>query len=177
MQRTRTFLAATLLASAWVSPAVVACREPMDPVGVSHKDTPPPEAASGVASASASTWAHASSVASWPRANGLRFVSHGHWFGRYDADVHVKGGASAYAVLAPGSRLPEGTVIAEVLVERTAGLPGPIFSMEKTASGWIYVEVDARRNEVRRGRLEPCVTCHLQVADQDELFGLPPPPK
>lgn len=172
MQRSRTLPAATLLGLAWASPALLACREPMDPVGLSHKDTPPPAVASSASSA-APTWAHASTVASWPRINGQRFPSHGHWFGRYDADVHVKGASSAYASLAPGSRLPEGTVVAELLVERTAGLPGPVFAMEKTAAGWVYVEVDARRNELRRGRLEPCVTCHLQVADQDELFGVP----
>ena len=129
------------------------------------------------ASSSLSAWPYASAFAKWPRANGQRFKSEGHWFGRYDADLHVDGDAKGYASLGPGSRVAEGTLIVEVLVERGSGLDGPIFSMEKTKGGWVYVEVDARRREVRRGRLDPCVTCHAQVADQDELFGVPPSAK
>lgn len=161
-----------VLGCGWASPFAFACREPMDPVGVSHKDTPPPASASS-AIASGTPWSYATVASTWPRANPQRFVSHGHWFGRYDADIHVKGSAAEYVALGPGGKVKEGTVVVEILVERISELPGPVFAMEKTAAGWIYVETDARRNEVRRGRLEPCVTCHAQVADQDELFGVP----
>lgn len=162
-----------LLGCCWASPLAFACREPMDPVGVSHKDTPPPASVSSGSSSAGTPWSYATVASTWPRANPQRFVSHGHWFGRYDADIHVKGSAEEYVALGPGAKVKEGTVVAEILIERGSQLPGPVFAMEKTAAGWVYVETDVRRNEVRRGRLEPCVTCHAQVADQDELFGVP----
>ncbi len=166
------------VAVALVAGPFVACREPMAPVGYSHSDGPPPTpTATPSASTSLSAWPHASAFAKWPRANGQRFKSEGHWFGRYDADLHVDGDAKGYRELGPGAKVAEGTTVVEVLVERGSGLDGPIFSMEKTKGGWVYVEVDVRRREVRRGRLEPCVTCHAQVADQDELFGVPPSAK
>jgi hypothetical protein len=151
-----------------------ACSPPMEPVGYTPLATAPkPAPPMPSASSSARPWASLDASRAWPKANAKRFVSNGHLFGRYEADIRVNDtGKDAYSKLAPGSRLPVGTKIA-VPLATADGTPGPTFAMEKEASGWAYVETDARGALLRRGRLSPCVECHAHVADQDELFGVP----
>jgi len=150
----------------------LACSPAMEPVGITpaHSMKAPPAPS---ASASAPTWKHAAELPKLPRANAKRFPSAGHLFGRYDADIFVNEPARAsYASVAPGSSAPVGAIVVEVHTEHD-GTPGPVFAMEKGASGWTYVELDARLRIQRQGRLSPCVECHAHVASQDELFGVP----
>jgi hypothetical protein len=117
-------------------------------------------------------------VPDWTRANTRRFPSTGHLFGRYDADIRVNDvAATGYATISPGRTLPLGAIVVKVHVpkgtaqESTA--PAPMFAMEKGSEGWTYVETDDDGRVVRRGRLQPCASCHSHVASQDELFGVP----
>jgi hypothetical protein len=144
----------------------------MEPVGLSTGGKPAPAASSAAPGASA--WAEASSIKGWTRANARRFLSTGHWFGKYDADVFVNETAAATypSVVAPGASASVGAKIAKVHLLHD-GTPGPVLAMEKDASGWSYVEMDAAMRVQRRGRLSPCVDCHSHVANQDELFGVP----
>ncbi|MGZ3417599.1 MAG: hypothetical protein ACXVEF_03255 [Polyangiales bacterium] len=163
------------IAFALVAGSVLACATaPMEPVGYTPLGNAPKAAAPAPsASSSARPWANLEAARSWPKANAKRFVSAGHLFGRYEADIRVNDtGKEGYSALAPGARLPVGTMIALFLASPD-GTQGPTFAMEKEASGWAYVETDARGGMVRRGRLSPCVECHAHVADQDELFGVP----
>lgn len=154
--------------------ASLACPGPREPIGYTPM-TAEPSAAAPRASASSAPkkWAAADASSAWTKANAKRFVSRGHLFGRYEADIHVDAtAAEPYARVAPGVTLPVGSKIAERMMTHD-GVPGPIFAMEKEASGWMYVETDARGVLLRRGRLSPCVECHAHVASQDELFGVP----
>jgi hypothetical protein len=166
-------VSARLLAGLGVVGAVIAaCSPAMEPVGITPAhQLPPPPAPS--ASASTPAWSHAAEVANYPRVNAKRFPSSGHFFGRYDADVFVGQAARAsYASIAPGSSLPVGSIVVEVHTDHD-GKTGPVLAMEKGASGWTYLELDARLRVQRQGRLSPCVECHGHVASQDELFGVP----
>lgn len=146
----------------------------MEPVGFSSGSKPAPAASSAAPKPSA--WSAASGLTSmtgWTRANAKRFLSTGHWFGRYDADVFVNDEARApYANVAPGTSASVGAKIAKVHLTRD-GVAGPVLAMEREASGWVFVEMDAAMRVLRRGRLSPCVECHAHVASQDELFGVP----
>jgi hypothetical protein len=151
-----------------------ACGGAPEMIGVTPFSTPPKEApAAASASSSAKPWPLFQAAKSWPTANAKRFVSAGHLFGRYEADVRVEPTVKdAYLSIAPGAKLPVGAKIAMFMVGAD-GSPGQTFAMEKEATGWAYVETDARGMQLRRGRLSPCVECHVHVADQDELFGVP----
>ena len=144
----------------------------MEPVGVtahSTSATAPPVSAS----ASVPVWSRALELKKFTRANAKRFPSTGHLFGKYDADVLVNETArAAYASVAPGSSAPPGSLIVKVHVTHD-GTPGPVFAMEKSQTGWTYLEMDAAMHVQRKGRLSPCVECHTHVATQDELFGVP----
>lgn len=145
----------------------------VEPVGVTTAYGDRVEPTPSAAVVRAPTWPHASAVAEWPRANARSFVSQGHLFGRWVADVHVSPAASsAYANVGPGSALPVGAVVAEILRGKDDAR-GPIFAMEKSEAGWRYLEVAADGTVLRDGRGAPCVDCHAHVASQDELFGIP----
>lgn len=160
-----------------VALALSACgpSEPAPLVGVSRLSGAPP----GVGSASTAPparrgppWPHLAAAAKWAKASAHPFTSQGHLFGRYEAEILVNEPAAApYASLAPGGKLPSGAVVAERL--SAEGGAGPIFAMERGEAGWTYVEIAEDGVELRRGRLEPCVSCHAGMASQDELFGLP----
>lgn len=153
---------------------VLACAPAGPDLAINTPYTTPAVASSASASSSASTWSHFAEVRAWPKANARRFSSSGHFFGRYDADIHVNAlGAPAYSSIAPGKSLPIGAVVAKVHAPQNADGPAPILAMEKLDDGWSYVEIDEAGHEHRRGRLHPCIDCHLQVASQDELFGVP----
>jgi hypothetical protein len=149
-----------------------ACAPAMEPVGYTpHSATV--SAAPPSASASVPVWSRAASVKKFTRANARRFVSSGHLFGKYDADVYVNDVArTSYAGVAPGTNAPNGSLIVSVHVTRD-GAPGPVFAMEKSASGWTFIDMDAEMHVLRTGRISPCVECHTHVASQDELFGVP----
>lgn len=139
----------------------------MTPHSTTAKAAPPS------ASATVPVWSQASAVKKFTRANAKRFVSNGHLFGKYDADVLVNDAArDAYANVAPGTSAKAGALIVEVHTLKD-GTPGPVFAMEKSASGWTYLDMDAGMHVQRKGRISPCVECHTHVASQDELFGVP----
>jgi hypothetical protein len=124
-------------------------------------------------SASVPVWSHASSLKKFTRANARRFPSAGHLFGKYDADVLVNDAArETYASVVPGITAPPGSLIVEVHLLHD-GTSGPVFAMERSATGWTYIEMDAAMHVQRKGRISPCVECHTHVATQDELFGVP----
>jgi hypothetical protein len=110
----------------------------------------------------------------WTHANGRRFTSKGHYFGRLDADVFANAiAAPVYSTLQPGSALPEGGIVVKVHRELNGSAPGPILALERRADGVAFVEMDAFGRVKREGRIEPCVGCHAQVASQGEMFGIP----
>jgi hypothetical protein len=169
---------------AWLGPCVIgasllaACgpSEPAPLVGVSRLSGAPP----GVGASSASSgparrgppWPYLAASAKWAKASGHPFLSQGHLFGKYQAEIVVnEAAATPYAALGPGGALPAGAVVAEVLT--LDGAKGPTFAMERGEGGWSFVEIGADGAELRRGRLEPCVSCHAGMASQDELFGAP----
>lgn len=169
----------TLLAAALIAAAVLAgcgAAEQGPVVGVSRLSGGPPVSASASASGNAKrgpVWASWAAAQKWPKASARSFTSQGHLFGRYVAEIVVnEAAAGPYAALAPGATLPAGAVVAEVL-STASGAPGPTFAMERTEAGWTFVELGEAGEELRRGRLEPCVSCHSVVASQDELFGVP----
>lgn len=149
-----------------------ACSPAMEPVGVTpHSATA--KAAPPSASQTVPVWSQAAAVKKFTRANARRFVSSGHLFGKYDADVLVSDAArESYATVAPGTTMPKGALIVEVHVARD-GSPGPVFAMEKSDTGWTYLEMDSGMHVQRKGRISPCVECHSHVSSQDELFGVP----
>lgn len=144
----------------------------MENVGYTpHSSKPPPPPPS--ASAGPPVWSRAPELKKLTRANARRFVSTGHLFGKFDADVFVNDIARAsYGTVAPGTSAPPGSLLVKVHLLRD-GTPGPVFAMEKSAAGWSYIEMDAAMHVQRKGRLSPCVECHTHVASQDELFGVP----
>jgi hypothetical protein len=148
--------------------------EPEPVVGVSRLSGPPPGPPLPSATPRAGkTWPSFAAAKKWPRASDHAFTSPGHLFGRYTAEIAVNDvAASAYATVAPGVKLPVGAIVAEPMWSET-GAPGPTFAMERGEAGWTYVEIAEDGLELRRGRLEPCVSCHGAMASQDELFGVP----
>jgi len=143
-------------------------------VGVTPLSSSTDKPAASSSAAPPPTWTHLASLKSYTRANAQRFVSGGHLFGRYAADILVnEAGAKAYAAIAPGKTLPVGAVVAMVHANKTGDAMGPIFAMEKRDDGWSYVETDDAGHVLRSGKLHPCVDCHAHVVSQDELFGVP----
>jgi hypothetical protein len=151
---------------------VAACSPAMENVGYTpHGSKPPPPPPS--VSAPRPVWSKAPAVKKFARANGKRFPSTGHLFGKYDADIYVNETAQkAYETVTPGATAPSGSLIVQVHLTRD-GTPGPVFAMERSESGWTYLEMDAEMHVQRKGRISPCVECHTHVATQDELFGVP----
>jgi hypothetical protein len=67
--------------------------------------------------------------------------------------------------------LPDGSVIAMFHQSRDGATGGPVYVMEKKASEWTFVALDAE-GAVTSENLNVCALCHRGgVADQ--LFGLP----
>ncbi len=161
------------MVTALASPlAIPACGPALEPVGLSTGGRLPDAPPSASATA-APKWTHAASLRAWPASNAKRFPSNGHFFGRFDADVHANDLArEAYATLGPGTTMPVGAVVAEILVAKD-GTPGPILGMVKGDAGWTFVEAQADGTVVRSGALSPCVECHGHVSSQDWLFGVP----
>ncbi len=164
--------AALLVASVLITACGASDR---DVIGVTRLSGAPPRA---VASASATarpgpTWPSWAPSKKWTQANARAFVSEGHLFGRYVAEIVVNDVAAApYAALAPGATLPRGAIVAEVM-STPGGAPGPMFAMERGEAGWAFVEVSETGQELRRGALEPCASCHGEAQSQDSLFGVP----
>jgi len=149
--------------------------EPGPVVGVSRLSGGPPipVATSSANAKRGPVWASWAAAKAWPKASARAFSSQGHLFGRYVAEIVVNEiAAGPYGALAPGASLPAGSIVAETLT-RADGAAGPTFAMERGPAGWTFVELGEQGEELRRGRLEPCVSCHSVVASQDELFGLP----
>jgi hypothetical protein len=165
-------LAAALIAAVALAACGAAEQGPV--VGVSRLAGGPPPSPSASGSAKLGpVWASWAPAQKWPKASARSFTSQGHLFGRYVAEIVVNElAAGPYGALAPGAALPAGAVVAEVLTT-ASGAPGPTFAMERSEVGWTFVELGEAGEELRRGRLEPCVSCHSVMASQDELFGVP----
>lgn len=141
-------------------------------------DKPPAAPSRPLLDASPPTDWHKRSEASMA-ASARAFVSEGHMLGgRFHAEILTNEIArEPYGKLAPGQRLPLGSVI--VMRHREAEKPGPTFGMEKREPGyfpeggdWHYVLIDAEGQAQEQGRLPLCARCHAEGAS-DWLFGPP----
>jgi hypothetical protein len=125
-------------------------------------------------------WARAGEAATYPHVSRVSFPSHGHFEGRWIADLIASGGAAkAYAELGPRTRLAQGSVIIEQLREPGTLARGPWFVMEKREPGYFsaggdfsYVVVSARGEVEDEGKLARCARCHAEGIG-DSLFGVP----
>jgi hypothetical protein len=118
-------------------------------------------------------WEHYDEVLSWPPAQ-TAFPSLGHFAANQSAAIHVDGAArETYVNLVAASRLPVGTIVAELLSDMRTGRRGRLLAMHKLAADrWEYLVVDAAGLIEERGDLPLCRRCHADgLADQ--LFGLP----
>ena len=166
----RTLLATVLAALGFVS----ACRTPQPELQLNQPFGTPPVASASASSTPKALWSHLEAMRGFEKANRRRFSSAGHFFGRYDADIVVSDDALvAYRAIGPGRSLPIGAIVAKVHHVAGAEDAGPILAMEKHETGWAYLDLDAEGRVLREGRLDPCLGCHVQVAAQDELFGVP----
>ena len=146
-----------------------------DVIGVTRLSggAPRPIASSSATARPGPSWPSWNASKKWAKASARAFVSEGHLFGRYVAEIVVNDVAAApYAALAPGAMLPRGAIVAEVM-STPGGAPGPTFAMERGEAGWSFVELSETGQELRRGALEPCASCHGEVQSQDALFGVP----
>jgi hypothetical protein len=151
-----------------------ACGPSLPPPEVNVAYGAPVASASASTSSSAPTWPHLAELKTFTHANGRRFTSKGHYFGRLDADVFVNAvAAPVYSALQPGVSLPEGGIVVKVHRALNGDAPGPMLAIEKRTEGNVFVEMDAFGHVQREGRIEPCVGCHAQVAGQGEMFGIP----
>jgi hypothetical protein len=125
-------------------------------------------------------WARLVEAASYARVNRVSFPSHGHFEGRWTADlVASDGAAKAYAALGPRTRLARASVVIEQLREPKGGARGPWFAMEKREPGyfpqggdWSYIVVGAGGEIEDEGRLVRCARCHAEGIG-DAMFGVP----
>ncbi|HEY3595760.1 MAG TPA: hypothetical protein VGL13_17860 [Polyangiaceae bacterium] len=123
-------------------------------------------------------WERAEEVASY-RQQGKRFVSRGHFAGRWQVQISVNETAErVYASLAPSSRFAEGSVLVKAHFDAQSGAAGPIFARIKREKGffpegddWEYVVTDASFLIEDRGSLALCARCHAE-AMADDTFAL-----
>jgi len=110
---------------------------------------------------------------------GKPFVSHGHFAGRWTAEIAVNEPAmQVYTNLAPSSRFGVGAVLVKKHAS-TSSTKGPTFAMLKRDAGffpqggdWEYIVLDAEGRLEDRGKLQLCARCHAD-ANADSVFGLP----
>jgi hypothetical protein len=140
-----------------------------------EEERKPPAEASATA-----PWARAADVSTFRPVTPTPFVSHGHFDGRWTAElVASPEAASPYVDLRKTSAFPLRSVLLEKLRDRRTLAPGPWFAMEKRERGyyeaggdWSYVVLDARGNLEQAGQIDACARCHAQGIS-DWVFGLP----
>ncbi len=128
-----------------------------------------------------------SSYQSWTRYNTAPYASMTH--GRRYVSNYANVTAQAYGKYEDAGRLPVGSVLAKdsfVVTEDGEVRPGPLFVMEKMASGFNYVTGDWRYSMItaegdlagKTGgfgaqRVEFCIACHLAREAYDHLYFIP----
>jgi hypothetical protein len=113
------------------------------------------------------------------RTVGARFLSRGHFAGRWKAEILVHpSAADAYASLSPSTRFSVGAVLVKKHFERDSNAEGPLFAMIKREPGffpqggdWEYLVTDPGGWIEDRGPLLLCARCHAE-ANADWVFGL-----
>jgi hypothetical protein len=163
--------------------AAIGCRAQEPPLVNPGVSDVKPEMASARRPApdAAAVWEHAGETSAYRALGKGPFPSQGHFADRWTAEVlGNEPAAIAFATLARSTVVPQGAVLMEKLAERATGTAGPIFAMEKRASGyfpaggdWKYVVTDAAGRIEDEGQLSLCARCHAE-APADYLFGLPP---
>jgi hypothetical protein len=137
-------------------------------------DVPPqtPTAAAAHEEAPRERWSRLDEVKNYDAVNDKPFSTRGHLVKPSYAVVRVSPEArEQYLGLVTDSLLPDGAVIAMFHQSRDGASGGPVYVMEKKASAWTFVALDAE-GAVTSENLSVCALCHKGgVADQ--LFGLP----
>ncbi len=126
--------------------------------------------------------------ARWERADelpqyrpfGARFVSRGHFAGRWQVQIFVNAVAEpTFGDLGPTSRFAVGSVLVKSHFDAETGAPGPVFARIKRDAGffpdgddWEYIAADAAFYIEERGRLALCARCHAEGV-ADGTFELP----
>jgi hypothetical protein len=127
--------------------------------------------------------------ARWERADelpqyrpfGPRFVSRGHFAGRWQVQISANAVAEpTLADLGPTSRFAVGSVLVKSHFDAENGAPGPVFARIKRDAGffpegddWEYIAADATLSIEERGQLAFCARCHSEGV-ADDTFALPP---
>jgi hypothetical protein len=117
-------------------------------------------------------WSRFDEIKGYEAVNATPFSTRGHLVKPSHAVVRVSPDArEKYLALVTDSVLPDGSVIAMFHQSRDGATGGPVYVMEKKASEWTFVALDAE-GAVTSENLNVCALCHRGgVADQ--LFGLP----
>jgi hypothetical protein len=169
-----------IVMSVGASCVVAACgpSRPESPIGVStarrySEATPHAEHDGGVKLPAAIP---ADFRTAFTKVNRARFVSRGHFYDRFTADVYVNPvGLPSYE--ARGGAIPVGSVLVKEHFER-GDAPGPVMLMEKRPPGydpahgdWRYVVAGANGQLLIDGPNESCIGCHAD-APRDHVFPI-----
>jgi hypothetical protein len=144
------------------------------PVAASCASEVPPQtpAAPAHEEAPRESWSRFDEIKGYEAVNDTPFSTRGHLVKPSHAVVRVSPDArEKYLGLVTDSVLPDGSVIAMFHQSRDGATSGSVYVMEKKASEWTFVALDAE-GAVTSENLNVCALCHRGgVADQ--LFGLP----
>ena len=144
-------------------PAASACASevpPQSPTAPTHEEAP------------RETWSRFDEIKGYAAVNDTPFSTRGHLVKPSHAVVRVSSDArEKYLGLVTDSVLPDGSVIAMFHQSRDGATPGPVYVMEKRASEWTFVALDAE-GAVTSENLNVCALCH-RGGVADHLFGLP----
>lgn len=114
-------------------------------------------------------------VLGWPVLNAEPIASRGHGTGDLALEVRADPASrEQYLELHRGQEWPVGTLVAAFHRDTKRGQPGPIYVIEKRASGWAYLAFDPEGRAAEPGTLGLCQRCHDEAPD-GALFGLPRP--
>ena len=124
-------------------------------------------------------WERADELAQY-RPVGARFVSRGHFAGRWQVQIAVNSVAEpTFGDLGPNSRFAVGSVLVKSHFDAETGAPGPIFARVKREAGffpegddWEYIATDADFSIEERGQLATCARCHAEGV-ADDTFAVP----
>jgi hypothetical protein len=152
---------------------------PVDP-GISKVPIPATAARPADITGSPIRWERADELPQY-RPVGTRFVSRGHFAGRWKVQIAVNALAEpTYADLGPTSRFAVGSVLVKSHFDAETGAPGPVFARIKRDPGffpegddWEYIATDAAFSIEERGQLAVCARCHSEGIG-DDTFVLPP---
>jgi hypothetical protein len=125
-------------------------------------------------------WERADDLSGY-RPAGARFVSRGHFAGRWKVEIETNALAEPiFGRLAPSSRFSVGSVLVKRHFDAESDAPGPVFARIKRDAGffpdvndWEYVVTDAALLIEERGPLAICAGCHAEGV-ADDTFALPP---